>query len=419
MSLFKKSQNAQLGDYAIDLANLNPEFKKDFLNEHEERIDHKYKPKDIHYEDPDKYYSYVLQGNGDLDLLDRVHSHHLDTVFNNINRFHHTYNDDWNDPEFNRFGIYGKLHHLFDGGFRVFNNEGILTISGYQVPTDIQVQAIDNFVKEMGPRSFKLELWLKNTNPSDPPKYIEHKTYGWPDMRKYILSLRKSNSQEMTPEILQRIQHLQQFRQPEMKEKPVMPNRPFGGNLTKEEIRSLLKNTKMHKAPNFMRYPGAQTLQNLIKIAQTLDEQNQYIKADTIMNFVKSALSAEQIDWSQPDAYLQYLEAIKSEKPDPIIEEQSGKHKRNPTLERLRNGFYGDIPISDLAKVAEEKGFEVIPQGAHFKFTDKTGRLRTSPNEKHKSGTILIGGHSKNNQGVADYQGARDFAKALQFLGHM
>ena len=157
---------------------------------------------------------------------------------------------------------------------------------------------------------------------------------------------------------------------------------------------------------------------NLVKIAQTLDAQNEYIKADMITNFVKQAISNEDIDWSQPDAHLKYLALLQNKKHDPTLVEENKKTKRNPLLDKLKGGFYNDISIKELAKLAEDLNFEVGGQFPHYKFQDKTGKLRGCPNEKFKSGVITIGGHSGGN-GIADYQGTRDFAGALKFLGYL
>lgn len=163
-------------------------------------------------------------------------------------------------------------------------------------------------------------------------------------------------------------------------------------------------------------------LTNLLEYAEILERKNEYIKADMITDFVKQAISAEEIDWSQPNAYMTYMDAMKrkeDEQEQTISQENSKSNKKNSILSRLQKGAYNDILITDLAKLAHSFGFEVTTNGQHFKFTDKSGKLRQSPNEKYKSGTILIGGHKKNQQGVADYLGTKDFVGALRFLGYL
>ena len=163
------------------------------------------------------------------------------------------------------------------------------------------------------------------------------------------------------------------------------------------------------------------TLENLLKISEILEQKHQYTKADMITNFIKKAILEEEIDWTQPNAYMTYMDALKNKTEDTTENKQITKNKKNPTLTRLQNGFYSDIPVSELAKLANSLGFEVVSDSSqvHFKFIDKSGKLKNSPNEKYKSGIVTIGGHKKNQKGIADYLGIKDFVGALKFLGHL
>jgi hypothetical protein len=238
-----------------------------------------------------------MYGNGQLDELPKHHAVYINRVKNDIvpeyNYGSHVGNDKHyrykRQSDFTT--TYELIHHLFNGGIRVYVDDGYMTLTAYQIPNDNQLKMIHEIYNKLHIIKIRIELNLNKKLPHG-ASFFDHNTFeDFDDFNNYIHSL-KSKSTAMTPEKRQKIEMLQRFRnqaeEPKLnKEVPRRPRRPIPQQ-TQTPIGTLneqFKNINWPKGEKF-KMPAIANTNNLIKIAEYLDKNNRYEESDLIMNIL-------------------------------------------------------------------------------------------------------------------------------------
>jgi hypothetical protein len=217
--------------------------------------------------------SFIIMPDGSLDGFEEYHGVHMNSVFKKM-QYHEE------DPDIARKNkhnyevklpddTYEKIHHIFSGGIRLFlpgHYSGYLTC--YQLPNTQQLKAIEKIFKE-----FKIQiLWVELSYEMD--GLIRTESGEFKSYDEFYNFIKKFQQEKPpTPEEQERINKMRFFRDPFEEQKEMMrPTQSIQGNLSQEQINSL-KKIPLKGTPPSMRWPGASSFDNLIKLASKFDSE--------------------------------------------------------------------------------------------------------------------------------------------------
>jgi hypothetical protein len=95
--------------------------------------------------------SYVMHGNGQLDELPRHHERYIREIANDIIPDYNVDNDKYfrYKQHKNLMHAYELIHHLFNGGIRVYVDDKILVITTYQIPNNNQLKMLNEIFNKL------------------------------------------------------------------------------------------------------------------------------------------------------------------------------------------------------------------------------------------------------------------------------
>jgi hypothetical protein len=286
----RKHKPNHSGQFPVKSDALDADYARDFLKNHPDHVDI--------FKDPSEYRSkwhpdgtsYILHGDASLSRLPRGHFGYIDDVTKDMS--HALSNSKKQRYIRNKDGFgYELLHHLFDGGIRVYAYNRKLYITAYQVPTDEQLSMIKEICDQRESSIIDADIELYKIG----RLYGHYKTFNsFEKFKDFVLSLRYKH-ETADQDAIKRIQLLQSFRDDSKEEAPykipqglgVKP-KPVGelGKLTKEEIQSVIE-----KYPALRNMEKSARNRAIIKIAERLDKHNCYQQSDWVMEMLSGHLA--------------------------------------------------------------------------------------------------------------------------------
>ena len=283
------------GEWAQPFEELDPDYVKDFNKQHGRELNTRFDP-NSNIEDPFSSVthdskavsgvgSYILLPNGAIDKTSDHHWNHLTTVQQSILQ-----RLPWEARQ--RYMKQGEkiksaehgIHNLFKGGIRLYvsefdANKKSVSITAYQLPTSLQMNSLDRFIEAQQPTRVSFDGTLVKNGEKE---NLFLTSSNWSDIKQAIGANRLS-SQAPTPEVMERIQAIRNLRSPFYTEnyKENTPQRPL--------FKGIDGRPKQYKVPfpQSMRWPGATTIHNLIKIAEELDSLEKHEDADEIDKLIR------------------------------------------------------------------------------------------------------------------------------------
>ena len=284
------------GQFPIKSDTLDQDWVEDLKKAHEKLVAKEYVLGE--YKKPyDDMVSFILHGNGQLDALPSHHYPHLKRAKDSIMP-DYNYNEPYNSPDnskYNRYkyqadamDTYKYIHHLFQGGIRVFVDEDIMSITAYQIPNKEQIDMLREIYNTHNINEIKIELELNRKE-----FYIEYNRFwDFGTFENYLQSL-KPGSSEISPEARERNEQMRYFRR-QWEEKPAQttpPKKPTKP-MTEEEIDRWLNDPNVKwPSVNKFKMPFAANIMTIIKTAEYFDANNRFEESDLMLKLINNYLA--------------------------------------------------------------------------------------------------------------------------------
>jgi hypothetical protein len=251
------------------------------------------------YKKHDDSASFILHGNGQLDALPCHHYPYLRSAMDSIMP-DYNYNEPSNSPDnskydryqqqANQMDTYKYIHHLFQGGIRVFVDENIMAITAYQIPNKEQINMLREIYNTHNINEIKIDLELNRKE-----FYSGYKTFwDFGTFYNYLQSL-KPGSSEISPEARERIEQMRYFRR-QWEEKPAQitppkkPTKPTKPR-TQEEIDHFNDPNRKWPSLNKFLMPEAANIMTIIKTAEYFDANNRFEESDLMLKLINNYLA--------------------------------------------------------------------------------------------------------------------------------
>ena len=293
------------GQFPVKSDALDADYVRDFKNAHQKLLKND-------FQSPEDFVSrigkfgyegghYIIRGDGSMGELAKSHVTHMSDATTKAGDRTEKIKRTWFNkkrkptPEelelptrytnnYRTHETYELIHHLFEGGIRLYVTPSKIVITAYQVPSDRQLDMIEKISEIDFIDNIYSYIVLQKNN--EIVKYTTN-SKNFEDFKNFIMKLRDSN-QAASQEAINRIQLLQSFRgdsDPNATEimrltKP-KPASELGRKLTREEIQAILE-----KYPPLRNMEKSARNRAIIRIAERLDENNCYQQSDWVMEMV-------------------------------------------------------------------------------------------------------------------------------------
>jgi len=301
---FEKHKPNYSGQFPIQTDKLDADYVKHVQQEHKNQSI-LFETPDDYTEDTDGYFGggsghYIVHGDGGLSKLYLGHRTHLASITDAATLPNPTANPDkltghederrrryW-DNHYSEGDVYKLIHHLFDGGIRLFYLGKRVVITAYQIPSDEQLNMIQKFCEIQGITSIDMDLYLQKSEKNRDITHYDYRFDSFESFKSKMLKLRYS-PRNLDQDAIRRIQLLQSFRNDSDFENPKpadfatkpKPASELGRKLTREEIKDILS-----KYPPLRNMEKSARNRAIIRIAERLDENNCYQQSDWVMEMV-------------------------------------------------------------------------------------------------------------------------------------
>ena len=254
-NIHKNNRYSQYGQLAIPKIYIPEEYRNKFIQKHKQLVRDTSDQDSIGYNPIPTASYWIIQPNGEIDLLKENHKPHMERVMYYLSKNGNQLDEQPEDLI--KSSAHEKIHHIFQGGIRVYAfispTKSMAYITMFQIPTDQQKSSINALLREIEKRSDYItisadfEIFDNNTTNRINKNFVSIQAF-----ESFVGNLENKRNQESF-DTSEDIRNGQEFTLPDQ------PKEKFTPEYDKQKMKNVLESMPV-KPLQSLKYTGAKRL---------------------------------------------------------------------------------------------------------------------------------------------------------------